>query len=264
MTIRRLAIAAAVLLAVAVGTLFFLDATLFAPSEVGTGAPAAATLAPAADVPADAPAVDPAAGPTDAAAAPPAASGDGAAAPAGDGPRLYRIDPARSEARYEVGETFFDGNRFVVAVGRTRAVAGDIRIDPADPASSEVGEIVVDVSQLTSDRPRRDNFIRRNALQSSQYPEARFVTRAIEGFPADPALDTPLSFRLAGDLTVKDVTLPATWDVTTTLGADALTGSASTSVTMSSYGIGPIEIPMLATEDAVRLVLDFVAAPVTE
>ncbi|MFN8424310.1 MAG: YceI family protein [Anaerolineae bacterium] len=260
MNARRLGVVVAVLLALAVLTVFILDRTIWAPVDVGTGAPAAPTLA--------APPADAAAATGDAAAAQPtaaaAASGQGAAssgAAAGDGARLYRIDPARSEARYEVGETFFDGNRFVVAVGRTKGVAGEIRVDTANPAASQLGEIVVDISQLTSDKQRRDNFIRRNNLMSSQFPNARFVTRSIDGFPAAPAMDTPLTFKISGDLTVKDVTKPVTWDVTSTLTADALTGSATTKVKMSDYGIGPIEIPMLATEDDVLLGLDFVAVP---
>ena len=64
--------------------------------------------------------------------------------------------------------------------------------------------------------------------------------------------------------TIKDVTKPVTWAVTTTLTADALSGSATTAVKMSDYGIGPIEIPMLATEDKVKLALDFVAVPAAE
>lgn len=273
MTARRLGLAAAIAIAAAVAALYALRWPPFAARDaVDTAAPAAAvpSAAPPDAAPATSAAVPAAstdAGAAASAGAPPTAgaqAGDTAAGRAPGGAVVYRIDAARSEARYEVGETFFDGNRFVVAVGRTKGVTGDIRIEPANPAQSEVGEIVVDVQQLTSDRPRRDNFIRRNALMSNAFPQARFVGRAIEGFPADPQRDTPLSFRLSGDLTVKDVTLPTTWAVTATVGADTLTGTATTTVRMSDYGIGPIEIAMLATEDAVKLALDFVAAPVAE
>ena len=256
MTVRRIAGAAAALVTIAALALFVLDATIWAPVEVSTDAPVAPTLAAAA------PDVD-ALGATGATEPSAAAGTPGGVSPAAAGEvRTYRLDPARSEARYEVGETFFDGNRFVVAVGRTKGVAGEIRIDPANPAASQVGEIVVDISQLTSDKERRDNFIRRNALMSSQFPEARFAVGSIDGFPADPAMDTPLTFTMTGDLMVKDVTKATTWAVTTTLTAAALTGTATTTVKMSDFGIGPIEIPMLATEDDVLIAFDFVAVPV--
>ena len=89
--------------------------------------------------------------------------------------------PAQSEARYEVGETFFQGNRFVMAIGRTKGIAGDVLVDFANPANSQIGTIVIDVSQLTSDENRRDNYIRNNGLESSKYPQATFVPTKIEG-----------------------------------------------------------------------------------
>lgn len=257
MNARRIGLIGAVLVALAGLTYLVLNLTIWAPVDVGTGAPAAPTLA----APQDAAATSGGAAVPATAAAPDAASDAPAPADASGSTRVYRLDPTRSEAHYEVGETFFDGNRFVVAVGRTKGVAGEIRVDTANPTASQLGEIVVDISQLASDKDKRDNYIRRRNLMSSQFPNARFVTRSIDGFPADPKMDTPLTFTISGDLTVKDVTKPVTWAVTSTLTADTLSGSATTKVKMSDYGIGPIEIPMLATEDDVLIGLDFVAVP---
>lgn len=182
-----------------------------------------------------------------------------AEAPAGA--TVYVIDPARSEARYEVGETFFEDNRFAVAVGRTSGISGQVTVDTANPSASRVEAIEVDVSQLASDSDRRDRFLTERALGSLEFPTARFVATEILGMPDDPRMDEPVSFQIAGDLTVRDTTLPVTWDVTATLGADALTGTATTQVLMSAYGIGPIQIMQLGTEDEVKLALDFVAVP---
>jgi polyisoprenoid-binding protein YceI len=171
----------------------------------------------------------------------------------------YVIDPTRSEARYEVGETFFEDNRFNVAVGRTTGISGAVVVDTDDPGASSVEAIEVDVNQLASDSDRRDNFIRERALGSNDFPTARFVGTAISGMPENPQEGEPVTFQLSGDLTVRDVTLPVTWTVTATLAAGELNGTATTQVLMSDYGIGPIQIMQLGTEDEVDLTLDFVA-----
>jgi len=182
-------------------------------------------------------------------------------APSASSPTVYAIDPARSEARYEVGETFFEDNRFNIAVGTTKGISGQVVVDESNPAASHVDSIEVDVSQLVSDRNRRDEFLQDRSLASGQFPTARFVGTAITGMPDNPQRGEPVTFQLSGDLTVRDITLPVTWLVTATLGADMLSGTATTEVLMSAYGIGPIKIMTLGTEDSVKLTLDFVAVP---
>ncbi|MEX0788094.1 MAG: YceI family protein [Anaerolineales bacterium] len=190
---------------------------------------------------------------------PPIASGTDAPTP-DPSVRVFHIDPSQSEVRYEVGETFFDeNNRFAIAVGRTHGVSGDIFVNLERPAASRLGEIVIDVSQFTSDETRRDNFIRRSGLESARFPLARFVPTGIEGFPEELAAGEEVLFTVNGDLTVKDVTLPVDWSVTARQDADRITGTAETQILMSDFGVGPIRISFLMTEDAVHLVFDFVA-----
>jgi polyisoprenoid-binding protein YceI len=174
---------------------------------------------------------------------------------------LYRIDATQSEARYEVGETFFQDNRFALAVGTTQGIAGELLVDFAQPSNTQIGDIVIDVSQFTSDESRRDNFIRNNGLQSATYPLATFSPHSIDGLPAQIAEGDSLSFTMSGDLTVKDTTRSVTWDVTLTLDGDQIVGAASTAIMMSDFGVGPIQLAFLATEDQVNLYFDFVAVP---
>ena len=238
--------------------LFVLDRTLFASTTVSTAAPIAPTIAApvqaaATTAPTAAPqSATPAADPTQPAAVP--------AAPASDA-KLYRIDAAQSEARYEVGETFFQDNRFATAIGRTKGVAGDILINTAEPAKSQIGDIVIDISQFKSDESRRDNFIRNNGLESAKYPQATFKTTAIDGLPAAVNAGDEVSFTMTGDLTVKQTTKPVTWQVTLKLTDQGLTGSASTQIKMSDFAVGPIKLAFLETEDDVKLFFDFVAMP---
>jgi polyisoprenoid-binding protein YceI len=174
---------------------------------------------------------------------------------------VFAIDPAQSEARYEVGETFFQGNRFNLAIGRTNAVTGEITLDTQHPASSHIGPITIDVSQLRSDESRRDNFLRGKALKTGQFPQVTFTPTAIDGLPEALQPGQPVSFTVSGDLKIQETTRPVVFQVTASMEGSNLKGSAEAQVLMSDLGIGPIQIVMLATEDAVKLVFDFVATP---
>jgi len=175
----------------------------------------------------------------------------------------YALVPEDSSVTYEVGETFFrENNRFNVAVGTADGVSGDIQIDYDRPQESSVGTLTVDISAFQSDSARRDGAIRDRFLQSSSYPQVTYTPTAIEGLPEtiEPGVDYPVS--LQGDLTVRDKTRPASFDATVSLQGEALTGQATTTILMSDYGFGPIDIlNMLKTEDQVKITVDFVALP---
>jgi len=215
-----------------------------APAPVAPEATAVPVPSPTPEPPTPAPAE----APTDPSSSPPATI-------------VYAIDPAQSEARYEVGETFFQGNRFNLAIGRTNAVSGEITLDTQQPGSSRIGPITIDVSQLRSDESRRDNFLRSNALKTGQFPQVTFTPTAIDGLPEALQPGESVSFTVTGDLKIQEMTRPVAFSVTASMDGSNLRGSAEAQLLMSDLGIGPIQIVMLATEDAVKLVFDFVATP---
>jgi len=271
-TLKWIPLTIVALAAIGGAGLLILDRTVFAPVAVSTGAPLVPTLplpgltqSPATQEASPIPSAEieqaSSATPTkpqDPTGASPSPGGGGESAAA---PILYQIDAQQSEVRYEVGETFFENNRFAVAIGRTRGIAGEVLVDFSRPANSQIGEIVVDISQLTSDESRRDNFIRRSALESASYPHATFRTLALEGLPESVTLGDTLTFTVRGELTVKETTLPVAWKVTLTVGEGRLSGTAEGQVLMSDFGVGPIRISSLATEDLVKLFFDFVLVP---
>lgn len=259
MTLKRVVIGLVVLAVIGGATLFVLDRTIWAPVAVSTGVPVAPTLAAAPTQPASTAVPTAVANDPVSTAAPTAAASNPANAAASA--QVYRIDAAQSEVRYEVDETFFQGNRLNTAVGRTKGIAGELRVDFAQPAQSQIGDIVIDISQFTSDESRRDNFIRRNNLESATYPQATFKTTSISGLPDKVAVGDVLKFSMTGDLTIKQTTKPVTWDVELTVGDQQLQGSASTQILMSDFGVGPLQLPALSTEDEVKLFFDFVALP---
>ena len=174
----------------------------------------------------------------------------------------FTLVPEETVVSYSVEETFLnENNRLATAIGKTSQVTGELSVDLQNPANIEFSEFSVDISTLQSDSGRRDNAIRRDWLESSQFPLARFVVTELNGFPASPQEGQPLQFKMIGDLTVRETTLPVTWDVTATLNGDRLTGSATTFLMMADWGAQPPNIGgMLIVKDGVTLTLDFTFA----
>lgn len=242
--------------------LFSLLLSACAPAAVEVAAPVPIeTQAPAAT---EAPAAEPTDQPAATAPAQPAASAETASQPAAPaGPVTYKIVPGESTLQYEVGETFINqNNRFNVAVGVTPQVSGEISVDTANLQNSTIGAITADVSQFTSDSGRRDGAIRDRFLESARYPMVTFTPTAIEGLPAAYQEGQDITFKVTGDLTIRETTLPASFDVTARLEGGALRGQAVITILMSDYGFGPISIGgILNTEDEAKVTLNFVARP---
>ncbi len=173
--------------------------------------------------------------------------------------RVYRIDPGRSTARYQAFEEFIDAT-VGSPVGETSAVAGDILIDPGDPAGSRFGPILVNVESLASDSRMRDSRLRKAYLESSEHPEVEMRFGRFLDLPESFEEGGEYTLRLEGDLTVRGITAPTVWDVTFGYGGGSLRGSASTEILMSTYDVGPISIAgLLRTRDDVSLSIDLVA-----
>ncbi len=183
--------------------------------------------------------------------------------PAAAGGVVFKIVPVESQLIYEVGETFLnDNNRFNLAVGTTPQVEGEIIIDRSAPQNSSVGTITADISQFTSDSSRRDNAIRDRFIQTSRYPTVTFVPTQIEGLPETYVDGQDVSLKITGDLTIREVTKPVTFDAVIRLEGDQLTGQAVTTILMSDFEFGPISIGgMLNTEDQAKVTLNLVARP---
>lgn len=193
------------------------------------------------------------------------APGNGESYPAPDdnpeGIEVFKIVPGESTVTYEVEEVFLNqNNAFNLAVGVTSAVEGEIMVDRVNPQNSSIEPITVDISQFTSDNQRRDNAIRERFLQSAQFPNVILNPTGIQGLPGTYQEGEQISFQVTGDLTIREVTRPVTFDVTLVGEGDTITGEATTMILMSDFGFGPISIAgILNTEDEVNVKFDFVA-----
>jgi len=162
----------------------------------------------------------------------------------------YVIDPSHSEASYSVNEQFFGLAlpKYGIAaglsdtVGRTSAIKGQFEIN-WDDLSKPLGSntVTVDLSTLKSNQPLRDNWIRDNGSgpQFGAHPNATFVADSIEGAPTSYTPGQPVKFKVNGNLTVHDVTKPATWDVSALMQDGVISGTATTDLKMSDFGITP-------------------------
>jgi polyisoprenoid-binding protein YceI len=176
---------------------------------------------------------------------------------------VYKIVPGESSLQYEVGETFInENNRFAMAVGVTPQVSGEITIDHAAPQNSQIGTITADISQFKSDSTRRDNALRDRFIESSRYPNVTFVPTQVEGLPGEYQDGQEIPLEISGDLTIREVTRPVTFDAVVRLEGNQLTGQAVTTILMSDFQFGPISIGgILNTEDEAKVTLNLVARP---
>jgi len=213
---------------------------------------ASATFEPVA-VPTEAPA----AAPTTTATLPAPTSAPPADLPAG---ALRLVMAAEgNQAQFSVREQLANLTLPNDAIGTTTSVSGSLVILPDGQPVAAESRFVVDLTTLKTDSSRRDGYIQRNTLETGTYPEAIFVPASAAGLPAPLPTSGAVAFQLTGDLTVHGVTRPVSWDVTGNVAGQTLSGTATTSITFTDFGMTlPRVGPVLSVEDLIRLQIDFV------
>ena len=69
-----------------------------------------------------------------------------------------------------------------------------------------------------------------------------------------------VAFELAGDLTIRDITRPATFEVVAVVDGNTLSGTATATLLLSDFGIEPPDFAnTLRVEDEFQARVDFVA-----
>jgi polyisoprenoid-binding protein YceI len=174
-------------------------------------------------------------------------------------PIIYEIEQEASEARYVIDEVLRGSPTTVV--GRTNQVAGQIAVDPANPGTTQVGAITVNARTFTTDQSRRDNAVQNWILQTGQYEYIIFEPASLIGLPERAEAGETFSFQIVGNLTIRDVTHEATWDVTVTpVSESRLEGSATATGNYVEWGLTIPDVPFVANvSDQVRLELEWVA-----
>ena len=196
------------------------------------------------------PTLDPAAIP-----APPAPA-EAAPAASSDLVRLVLV-PDQSKARYRVREQLAGVSLPDDAVGATQSFTGTIvgRLDGTIVSDQSLFQ--VDLRTLKSDEAVRDNFISRNVLETGLFPYATFVPTSAPGLPLALPPSGDLAFKLVGNLTIRNVTKPVTWDVTGQVVGTTAVGRASTDFTFEDFNLTQPRVGrVLSIVDSIRLELD--------
>ena len=170
---------------------------------------------------------------------------------------VYRIDAGRSELSVGVDEILAGADTRVELT--TKGITGDIGVTGGGDPVVRLSDVGVDVQQLTSDNSLRDKMLRHEFLESRDHPQVRMqdVTVAL---PADATPTAVADATLSGTLVVKDVERPVDWTVDARVDGDTLTATATTTVKMSDFGVGPInKVGLVRTGDDVDLTLRLVA-----
>ncbi len=217
-----------------------------APAAAATEAPVAAvmptTAAPAAEAP--------------------AAEAPAAEAPAAEaGATTFTIDAAQSTVRFILDEEL--GGQPKTVVGETSTVVGSVNVNLDDYSATTISPIQVDARTFVTDSNMRNGAIRRFILQSDQdsYQYIVFTPTAIDGLPAETTVGAPFDLQVTGDLQIRDVTQPVTFDVTVApVSATELQISGKTLVQRADFDLQIPNVPNVANvEEAVELELDLVA-----
>jgi polyisoprenoid-binding protein YceI len=185
------------------------------------------------------------------------------------GVHTYVIVSEESKASYVVDEQFFEdalGKYGIQAgltdtIGSTQEVEGELQLNLDDlSAPLGVNRFTVNLATLTSDQPLRDRWIHQNGPQFSNFPTAEFTGTAIEGAPNNYAAGDEVQFKLTGDLTIREITQPVTFDVTAKLEADTITGVATAQLLMTDFGIDPPNFAnTLSVENEFEVIVEFTA-----
>ncbi len=166
----------------------------------------------------------------------------------GSGPRTFVIIPEESRASYMVDEEFFEDAlaKYGIqaglsdTIGSTQEIEGELQLNLDDlSAPLGVNRFTVDLATLTSNQPLRDRWIRQNGPRFNQFPNAEFTATAIEDAPDTYSEGDEVQFKLVGDLTIREITQPVTFDVTAKLEGDTITGVATAQALMTDFGIDP-------------------------
>lgn len=158
-----------------------------------------------------------------------------------------------SAARYRAQEQLAGRNLPSEAVGVTKDVAGSILLDKNGAVLAEQSKLTVDLRSLKSDDLRRDRFLLNDILQTARFPNTTFTVREIQGLSTPLPTSGERSFKILGNLEVKGVSHPITWEATVRFDGKAVMGRATTSFTFANFRIQkPNVFLVVSIEDTLK------------
>lgn len=181
--------------------------------------------------------------------------------PVGSPEGAWRLSPGDDIfVGYRVQEQFAGDTIEKTAVGRTIAVSGTMTI-----AGGQVTAVTIeaDLTRLTSDEFRRDDYIRTSGLETNTYGTATFTLAQPISLPADLPAGQPFELRAVGDLTLHGVTQRVELPLTAQWDGKVVDVAGGITIVMADYGIDPPSnsIVSVADEGELELQVSFTRVP---
>ncbi len=178
-----------------------------------------------------------------------------------NGSQAFQIVPAQSTVSYSVFENLIIENKpNNEAIGKTHAIEGQFNIKTGVSPSVTGMNITVDLRTLQTDNDRRDNYVRKYALETNLYPTTTFVSTCAQGLPDTYTDGQPIHFQLVGNMTLHGKTNQETFDVQGKVTGQTITGTATVTIYMTDFGIQPPNLANFAvSQNKVVVTVDFTA-----
>jgi polyisoprenoid-binding protein YceI len=179
--------------------------------------------------------------------------------PVPEGQLRLEFVPEGTQARFRVGVQLHNEEEPSEATGATPAVHGSLVIKSDGTVVSESSKITVDLTGLKSGNAPMDQYVQSLVLQTRVYPNAVFVPTQTVGLASPPPTTGSMNFQIMGNLTIRGVTRPATWEVMATAGDGShLIGTAATSFAFEDFKITQPRVPVVVSlENKITLELEF-------
>jgi polyisoprenoid-binding protein YceI len=129
-----------------------------------------------------------------------------------------------------------------------------------DGTFSPDSKITFDLMTLTSDQSNRDSFVKRDTLQTAQFPKAEFVPTKATALVRPIPTSGDFTFKVTGQMTIHGQTKEVTFDVSATrTGNDlAATATANPGWKFGDFGMTAPSVPfrVVSVIDEIRVVVD--------
>ena len=163
-------------------------------------------------------------------------------------------------ARYLVQEQLLRLNFPNDAIGTTKSVEGNIKINSNGQIDKSNSLMQVNLDDLKSDSSYRDRYVKNKTLETNIYKYAKFIPSEAIGANWPLPISESIEFKLIGDMTIKTTTKRLTWIIKCSNNGSNLIGKATTEFTFEDFNITkPSAMSVVSVEDEIRLEIDFEA-----
>lgn len=163
-----------------------------------------------------------------------------------DGTWTVSPGDSRNFVGYRVTEKLIANISETEATGRTDDVTASMKVD-----GTTVSDVTVtaDLTTLQSDNSFRDGRIKGEGLESSKFPEAKFVLTKPIALTAQPAIGDTIKVSATGDFTLHGVTKSVTIELQGRYDGKNVQVVGSLPIAFSDYGITAPTAPAVASVD---------------